>query len=142
MSFFATNICTQIYHNWQDYEQLGRAFCETLMDYYDDNPLKVNRLVKDIKKMRKEQRKARKALKAQRMAELLAEKERKHQLKLQKYTEYSQEYFDEQERLKKVTRRFSIEDSFNWDELEEELRKENNESGDDASDDENYPDEE
>lgn len=97
------------------------------MDYYDDNPLKVNRLVKDIKKMRKEQRKARKALKAKRMAELLEAKE--------KTEDYSQE---NREKLK----RFSLQDSFNWDELEVELKKENccDDSGDeDASDFENYP---
>lgn len=94
------------------------------MDYYDDNPLKVNKIVKDIKKMRKEQRKARKALKAQRMAELLAEKEQKQQINIEVYEEYSNEMFDEQERLKKFVR-FSMQDSFNWDELEEELRKEN-----------------
>lgn len=100
------------------------------MDYYDDNPLKVNRLVKDIKKMRKEQRKARKALKAKQMAELLAEKEQKQQ-----HEDYPQE---NEEKFK----RFSLQDSFNWDELEVELKKENccDESGeDDASDFENYP---
>lgn len=91
------------------------------MDYYDDNPLKVNKIVKDIKKMRKEQRKARKALKAQRMAELLAEKEQNNHLTMQ---EYSNEMYDEQVKLKKFIR-FSAQDSFNWDELEEELRKEN-----------------
>lgn len=91
------------------------------MDYYDDNPLKVNKIVKDIKKMRKEQRKARKALKTQRMTELLAEKEQKNQLTIQ---DYSNEMYDEQVKLKKFIR-FSTQDSFNWDELEEELRKEN-----------------
>lgn len=94
------------------------------MDYYDDNPLKVNKIVKDIKKMRKEQRKARKALKAQRMAELLVENEPKNPLTIQEYEELSTEMFDEQVRLKKFVR-ISIQDSFNWDELEEELRKEN-----------------
>lgn len=94
------------------------------MDYYDDNPLKVNKIVKDIKKMRKEQRKARKALKAQRMTELLAEKEQKNQLTIQEYEEYSNEIYDEQIKLKNYLR-FTAQDSFNWDELEEELRKEN-----------------
>ena len=28
-----------------DYEQLGRAFGETLMDYYDENPMKVIKIV-------------------------------------------------------------------------------------------------
>ena len=100
------------------------------MDYYEDNPLKVNRLVKDIKKMRKEQRKARKALKAKRMAELLAAKEQKQQ-----HEDYPQE---NREKFK----RFSHQDSFNWDESEVELKKENccDDSGeDDASDFENYP---
>lgn len=94
------------------------------MDYYDDNPLKVNKIVKDIKKMRKEQRKARKALKAQRMAELLAEKEQKNQLTLQVYEESSSVLHDEQVEFKKYVS-LSMQDSFNWDELEEELRKEN-----------------
>lgn len=118
------------YRYQQDYEQLGRAFCETLMDYYDDNPLKVNKIVKDIKKMRKEQRKARKALKAERMTELLVEKEKQN---------YSQEEINEHKKFV----RFSLQDSFNWDEMEEELRKEDEENCDyesenDASDYENY----
>lgn len=25
----------------QDYEQMGRAFCQTLVDFYDDDPRKV-----------------------------------------------------------------------------------------------------
>lgn len=25
----------------QDYEQLGKAFCETLLDFYDQDPMKV-----------------------------------------------------------------------------------------------------
>lgn len=25
----------------QDYEQMGRAFCQTLLDFYDDDPRKV-----------------------------------------------------------------------------------------------------
>ncbi len=105
------------------------------MDYYDDNPLKVNKIVKDIKKMRKEQRKARKALKAQRMAELLAKQEEKHQLTLEEYEKYSNEIFDEREKFKKFVR-VSMQDTFNWDELEEDLRKENCDDSD-ASDYEN-----
>ncbi|KAG7207959.1 hypothetical protein KM043_009543 [Ampulex compressa] len=32
----------------QDYEQIGKAFCETLLDFYDDNPTKTNRAVMDL----------------------------------------------------------------------------------------------
>lgn len=99
----------------QDYEQLGRAFCETLMDYYDDNPLKVNQrnqLYVSIKKTRKAERKARKALKAQKMAELAAEREKQLELE-QQYQEIR-----EREKLKKI-KPFAIRDEFNWDELEE-----------------------
>ncbi|KAG5685061.1 hypothetical protein PVAND_014262 [Polypedilum vanderplanki] len=114
-----------------DYEQLGRAFCETLMDYYDDNPLKVNKFMPLLKKMRKEQRKARKALKAKRKAELLTKKEEKEKNKKEERllnqsndydNNYYQEYYQEQEKIKRFLR-FTIEDSFNWDELEEELQK-------------------
>jgi hypothetical protein len=106
------------------------------MDYYDDNPLKVNTFMPHIKKMRKEQRKARKALKAKRKAELLAEKER--QKKPETYLDYY-----EREKMKEFIR-CSMQDSFNWDELEEDLRKENLGSDDDdgASDYENDPDDE
>lgn len=48
----------------QDFEHLGRAYCETLMDYYDDNPVKVNRFLKLIEKIRKKERKMKRALKA------------------------------------------------------------------------------
>ncbi|KAL7026828.1 hypothetical protein ACKWTF_005185 [Chironomus riparius] len=37
-----------------DYEQLGRAFCETLMDYYDDNPLKEKLRMKILTRLSKE----------------------------------------------------------------------------------------
>lgn len=43
----------------QDYEHIGRAFCETLLDYADENPNKVTKrmkLRKKIKKMRKIER--------------------------------------------------------------------------------------
>lgn len=59
-------------HHTQDYEHLGRAFCETLMDYSDDNPIKVNRAKKirlRIKKLRKRERRARKAAKQKKLAE-------------------------------------------------------------------------
>lgn len=29
--------------NTQDYEQMGKSFCQTLLDYYDDDPKKVSR---------------------------------------------------------------------------------------------------
>lgn len=44
---------------FQDYEHIGRAFCETLLDYADENPNKVTKrmkLRKKIKKMRKAER--------------------------------------------------------------------------------------
>lgn len=110
----------------QDYEHLGRAFCETLMDYYDDNPLKVNKqnkLLISLKQTRKAERKARKALKAQRMAELLVEQEKQKELDA-KFQEIA-----EKEKLKKCEA-FDVRDQFNWDELEEELGKD----GDDDSD--------
>ncbi len=50
----------------QDYEHIGRAFCETLMDYSDENPIKVKkreRIKKILKRMRKKERKLRKAAK-------------------------------------------------------------------------------
>lgn len=57
----------------QDFEHLGRAFCETLMDYYDENPIKVKRVkiyLKYLKRIRKRERKARKAAKkAKKLAE-------------------------------------------------------------------------
>lgn len=105
----------------QDYEHLGRAFCETLMDYYDDNPLKVNNrnnLLTSLKQTRKVERKARKALKAQRMAEKLIEQEKQHEIDI-KLREIS-----EKEQLK-TCEKFSIRDQFNWDELEEDLKNEN-----------------
>lgn len=43
----------------QDYEHIGRGFCETLLDYSDENPNKVtkrNKLQKKIKKLRKAER--------------------------------------------------------------------------------------
>lgn len=97
----------------QDYEQLGRAFCETLMDYYDDNPLKVNhrnQIYVSIKKTRKAEKKARKALKAQRMAELA-------ELAMEKEKQRN----DEAD--KKPFQPFSIRDQFDWDELDGELNK-------------------
>uniref|UniRef100_A0A182SU08 Peptidase M14 domain-containing protein n=1 Tax=Anopheles maculatus TaxID=74869 RepID=A0A182SU08_9DIPT len=48
-----------------DYEHIGRAYCETLMDYYDDNPIKVNYYLRRIKKIRKREKRLRKALRVQ-----------------------------------------------------------------------------
>lgn len=87
------------------------------MDYYDDNPLKVNKrdkLLTNLKQTRKAERKARKALKAQRMAELLIEQEKQRELEI-KFDE-----INEREKLKKCEI-FQIRDQFNWDELEDEL---------------------
>lgn len=56
----------------QDYEHMGRAFCETLLDYCDENPNKVKRhakLFKQIKKIRKREKREQKALKLQKMAD-------------------------------------------------------------------------
>ncbi|XP_059223877.1 cytosolic carboxypeptidase Nna1 isoform X3 [Stomoxys calcitrans] len=56
----------------QDYEHMGRAFCETLLDYCDDNPNKVKRnakLLKRIKKIRKREKREQKALKLKKLAE-------------------------------------------------------------------------
>lgn len=103
------------------------------MDYYDDNPLKVNKrivLFTNIKQMRKAERKARKALKAQRMAELLIEQEKQRELE-RKFQEIA-----EKEKLKKCEI-FEIRDTFNWDELETELQSKSvNYLNDDASCDE------
>lgn len=114
------------------------------MDYYDDNPLKVNKFMPHIKKMRKEQRKARKALKAKRMAE---KKEGQMNNKNQKENDVDDEYRDyyELERMKKIIK-ISLQETFNWDELEEELNKRNAKIEEDLgsdyeNDDENYPDE-
>lgn len=49
----------------QDYEHIGRAYCETLMDYYDDNPIKVNYYIKRIRKIRRREKRLRKALRRQ-----------------------------------------------------------------------------
>lgn len=51
----------------QDFEQIGRGFCETLLDYSDENPNKVLKrriFLKKIKKMHKLKRAQRKAAKA------------------------------------------------------------------------------
>lgn len=90
------------------------------MDYYDDNPLKVNKqnnLLINIKQMRKAERKARKELKAIRMAELLIEQEKQRELDIK---------FQEIADLEKFKTReiFEVRDTFNWDELEDELEDE------------------
>lgn len=74
MTHFSTAVCIRIifqsksiekkdfisfFIEFQDYEQIGRAFCETLLDYSDENPNKVKRRIKirkKIKKMRKFER--------------------------------------------------------------------------------------
>lgn len=116
------------------------------MDYYDDNPLKVNTFMPHIKKMRKEQRKARKALKAKRKADKLAMNEGQID-ENQNDSNDSFEYRDyyELEKMKKIIK-ISLQETFNWDELEEDLRRENMGSDDDLgsdyeNEDENYPDE-
>ncbi|XP_058064463.1 cytosolic carboxypeptidase Nna1-like [Anopheles bellator] len=37
-----------------DYEHIGRAYCETLMDYYDDNPIKEKLRIKILTRLSKE----------------------------------------------------------------------------------------
>lgn len=37
----------------QDYEHIGRGFCETLLDYADENPNKVTKRMKLRKKIKK-----------------------------------------------------------------------------------------
>lgn len=57
---------------FQDYESIGRAFCETLHDYCDDSPVKVKkreRLFRIIKRLRKRERRERKAQKMKKLAE-------------------------------------------------------------------------
>lgn len=49
----------------KDYEHLGRVFCETLMDFSDENPTKVIKLKKTLKKMRKLERRKRRSGKQQ-----------------------------------------------------------------------------
>lgn len=43
---------------------MGRAFCETLMDFSDENPTKVIRMRRRLKKIRRRERRARKKLAA------------------------------------------------------------------------------
>lgn len=60
------------------------------MDYYDDNPLKVNKrinLLSHIKQSRMNERKERKALNTKRKAELLLEQEKQLDLKHQEIYE-------------------------------------------------------
>uniref|UniRef100_A0A1A9VWF8 Peptidase M14 domain-containing protein n=1 Tax=Glossina austeni TaxID=7395 RepID=A0A1A9VWF8_GLOAU len=53
-----------------DYEHMGRVFCETLLDYSDENPNKVKKqtkLIKMIKKIRKREKREQKALKLKKL---------------------------------------------------------------------------
>lgn len=81
------------------------------MDYYDDNPLKVNNTIISLKKLRKAERLARKALKAQNLAELLVQQEKQRELNI-KLKE-----IDDKEKLKPIEI-FPIRDAFNWDEVD------------------------
>lgn len=81
------------------------------MDYYDDNPLKVNNIIISLKKIRKAERAMRKALKAHNLAELLVQQEK------QRETNIKLEAIDAKEKLKKIEI-FPIRDAFNWDEVE------------------------
>lgn len=54
----------------QDFEHIGRAYCETLMDYYDDNPVKVNKFLIRLDKIRKNERKMKRILKQTKKKEL------------------------------------------------------------------------
>lgn len=59
---------------------MGKAFCETLLDYGDDTPNKVKKMtrhMKQIKRIRKREKREKKALKLKKMAEqgcIIAEK--------------------------------------------------------------------
>lgn len=81
------------------------------MDYYDDNPLKVNNTIISLKKLRKAERLMRKAIKANNLAELLIQQEK------QRETNLKLEAIDAKEKLKKIEI-FPIRDAFNWDEVE------------------------
>lgn len=86
------------------------------MDYYDDNPLKVNtrsKLLTNLKQTRKAERKARKALKAERMAELLIEQEKQRKLD-ERFREIA-----EKEKLK-TFEPFKVRDQFDWDNWDDE----------------------
>lgn len=61
---------------FKDYEHLGRAFCETLMDYYDENPIKVKKFNNAVKICKRKRRKEKKLKKAAKIAKKLAEEER------------------------------------------------------------------
>ena len=80
------------------------------MDYYDDNPLKVNHIFISLKQQRKAESKIRKALKLQRMADELVEREKQNAIntKLQE--------IQEKENLK-PKELFSIRDQFDWDDF-------------------------
>lgn len=96
------------------------------MDYYDDNPLKVNKrniLLTNLKQTRKTERKARKALKAQNMAEMLIKQEKQRELDI-KFS-----VILEKEKLKKIEI-FQVRDQFNWDELEGDLKNDDDETSD------------
>lgn len=54
---------------FQDYEHIGRAFCETLMDYSDENPIKVMRIKRRLKKIRKRERRLLKVARLKKLAE-------------------------------------------------------------------------
>lgn len=62
----------------QDYEHIGRAFCETLMDYSDENPIKVNRIIKLFKRLKKQRRREKKLRKLAKLKKLeeIADKEK------------------------------------------------------------------
>lgn len=50
-----------LFPNSQDYENIGRSFCETLLDYADESPNKVIEMRRQIKNMRRRERKLRRA---------------------------------------------------------------------------------
>lgn len=81
------------------------------MDYYDDNPLKVNNTIISLKKLRKAERLMRKAIKAKNLAELLVQQEKQRAINIQL------EAIDAKEKLKTIEI-FPIRDEFNWDEVD------------------------
>lgn len=71
MVFKGFTLCFCSFSTSQDYEQIGRSFCETLLDYSDESPTKVkkqSKIIKQIKKIRKREKREQRALKLKKLA--------------------------------------------------------------------------
>lgn len=97
------------------------------MDYYDDNPLKVNLLFISLKQQRKAEYKIRKALKAQRMAEELERTEK------QKIIDLELQAIQDKENLK-PKEVFVIRDQFDWGDFENDEGSEEDDEKENDSD--------